>query len=68
VLSANPLDAIRPFGLRPAASNVARDNNPFTRALVHTYATRNIGGALTTLGLNYILADAARQFNCCNHG
>jgi hypothetical protein len=51
VLSANPIDAVRPFGLRPAASNVTRDNNPFTRALVYTYATRNIGGALTTLGL-----------------
>jgi hypothetical protein len=47
----NPVDTVRAFGLRPAASSVVRDINPFTRALVYTYATRNIGGALTTLGL-----------------
>ncbi len=51
VLSSNPVDAIRPFGLRPTPNNAARDTNPFTKALVYTYATRNIGGALTTLGL-----------------
>jgi hypothetical protein len=51
LFSTSPIDAIRPFGLRPAANNAARENDPFTRALIHTYATRNIGGALTTLGL-----------------
>ena len=51
VLSGNPVEAIRAFGLRPAANSVSRDNNPFSRALVYSHATRNIGAALTTLGL-----------------
>ncbi|KAJ8114868.1 hypothetical protein OPT61_g3355 [Boeremia exigua] len=51
VLSGNPIDAIRPFGLRPVSSDATIDASPFTRALIYTYATRNIGVGLTTLGL-----------------
>lgn len=50
-LSSSPIDAMRSFGLRPTPQNTARDTGPFTKALVYTYASRNIGGALTTLGL-----------------
>lgn len=52
LLSSNPIDAIRPFGLRtPNATHPSTNNDPLTTALVHAYGIRNFGGALGTLGL-----------------
>lgn len=51
LVSNNPIDTIRAFGLRPAPNNTARDLTPLTKALIHTYGIRNVGSGLTILGL-----------------
>jgi hypothetical protein len=51
LLSTNPVDKMRHFGLQPSSKDAARDNSSFTSALVHVYAVRDIGSALTMLAL-----------------
>lgn len=51
-LYSRPIDATRAFGLQsPGPTHSSTNEDPLTTALVHAYGTRNIGGALGTLGL-----------------